>query len=892
MNKKILSLILALILLLSSVPVASFASDDTMHNSFQFSELGNEYNLLKELGIISVSDSESMEAEVSRGEFSSMAIRSLNIKNPSGANLYFTDVPITHTYYNEIAALVQMGILKGTSASEFSPDDKISLGQVACAALRMINMSWATENASANEIMSTAALKGLFDGLSSYDYYTPAHRADVYIILFNTIQTSIYVNTSFGEDPNYSLEEDTTILSEYWHLKKAQGLVTADFHTAIDGKRTTEESSLVVGGQKFLTDTDTTLNKVGKIIEIFYREDGNRNIIVYAYAPDSKVVVLNAEDMSFDYLGGKYSIYENNKEIEFKIGDSYYLSYNGDPIIGSDRDLMDPEFGSVTLIDNGTGIYNVIMVEEYYTMVLDYYDPYTSGLFDIKDPSRNITIDDYENVQIDVEPEKLSKYNILNVYKTPSKEYLKISVSDSITTGKVLSMSTSGNVTAVSTADKEIEITGDIRLDTSILELGMFYTFYFDSFGNAVYATSGSSRFGVILTYSDSVGLGARNCYILFKDGSKGIYELASSIKVRTENGYETVSDMNIEQKVPKHTMAMYEVNSKGQIREITLPMVLETLDEYNNPPSYPFFKVDYFIKEWPTDIGGSTQYRREITGFGNWLILDKATVMQIPVTPGSNYNDENTTAYGISEFQDDYTVVINKNPTGVKTDGEIEIYQFPADGLTPSLLLIHGGPSNDDIPLNTDSLPHIITKISKGYDEITETEGTKLELMNSSGKIIEAFVKEERIINRDYLSTVKFRSSLPQILASKQTLAVGDVIQIAQRTGDGKIGKIALIYDNENDLLAYSTLTAYDTIYRMVSGNVISSTDTFMSFTTPEGRIERTTIGSASVIVISKLRDGKYDIKYGSRSDIMPNDKIAMYCRYLNNRLIFVYKA
>ncbi|MBR3934743.1 MAG: S-layer homology domain-containing protein [Clostridia bacterium] len=890
MNKKLLSFLTALVLILSSVHMWALATDETVQTGFHFSELGSEYDLLKALGIITDPNGDKLGAEVTRGEFASLAVRSFNLKNLSGASLKFIDVPANHPYYNEIGALVQMGILKGTSDTTFAPDEKITVAQVACAALRMINMGWATENASMQQIVSTAAAKGLLDGLGGGDYYKPAYRADVYIILFNTIQTSMYVNTSYGEEPDYTLQKDTTILSEYWKLKKAQGLVTADYYTAIDGNRTDKEDKIIVGGVEFTTDTDTTVNKVGRQVEIFYREDGKDKTIVFASSPDSKVVVLDAKDITFDYLGGKYTIDSGNKEIDFKIGDSYYLSYNGDPIIGSNRELMSPRFGSVTLIDNGTGIYNVVMVEEYYTLIVDYYDSYTTKIFDIKDSARNIVLDDYQNVQINVEPEKLSKNSVLNIYKTPSKEFLKIEVSDAVYAGKVVEMSVNSGIITVSTQDKDIEISGDTRFDTSILEPGTFYTFYFDSLGNAVYATAGTSRFGVILTYSQSGKIGARDSYILFKDGTKGIYELASNIKVRTENGTSTISSKDIESAVARHTMALFEVNNKGQIKEITLPMVLDTLEEYNNPPTYPFYKVDYFLKEWPLDIDGSTQYRREITGFGNWLILDKATVMQVPVSPGNSYTDENTTAYGIAKFQDDYDIVVNKNPTSVKADGEIEIFQFPTDGLTPSILLIHGGPSNDDIPLSTDSLPHIITKITKGYDEITGQEATKLELMNSSGKTVSAFVKEERIISRDYLSTVKFRGSLPQIATDKNTLAVGDVIQIAQRTGDGKIGKIALIYDKENDLLAYP-LTGYDTIYRMVSGEVISSTDTFMAFTNSQGRIERTTIGSASVIVINKLPNGKQEFTFGSRADIMPGSKIAMYCRYLNNRLIFVYK-
>ena len=130
MNKKILAFITALILLVSSVHVLGFAADDASQGTFQFSELGSEYDLLKELGIISVSNGEALDAEVTRGEFAHLAVRSLNLKNTAGTNLNFTDVPKNHMYYNEIGALVNLGILKGTSNTTFSPKFRYRHGRM------------------------------------------------------------------------------------------------------------------------------------------------------------------------------------------------------------------------------------------------------------------------------------------------------------------------------------------------------------------------------------------------------------------------------------------------------------------------------------------------------------------------------------------------------------------------------------------------------------------------------------------------------------------------------------------------------------------------------------------------------------------------------------------
>ncbi len=891
MNKKIISIILSLFLLASVLPVSAFA-EEAPASGFEFAELGNEYALLKELNIADAAAP--MAKTVTRGEFAMLAAKALNIFDASGrsAAYRFTDVTAANPYVSEISALLDMGVMNGNPGDSFAPDAAITLQEAACVAVRMINAHKALGiGDSMSEYVTVAARHGILEGISTSDYSRTAHRAQVYMILYNTLKTPVYLNLSYTDEPSYTKDEDRTILTEYWNIKKARGLVYADNESAIYSNRTLKDGSLNIQGKVFLSSTDTTLNVVGREIEFYYFDYEKDPVICFAYIPNSEIVELSSEMIiNFDYLNGVYTADIDGKEKEFKIGDSYYLSYNGDAIDGSDPSLMNPSSGSVTLIDNGDGIYNVVIVREYYNIVLDYYDPYTNTLADILDTSRNVCIDDYTEAEGIDDYGKLSRYNIITVVKSPSGEKLKLYVSKTTVGGTVTQYETANEV-KITVDDRTLSVKGDVRFDPSIIEAGNSYTFYLDYYGNPIYMTAGGRQGAIVLRYSSGSGLNDRQCLVLTKSGEKKALTIASSVSVRTPSGTQKVGAGDLSSHVPEHTTVLYDTNSQEQINEIILPMIINTEDEYKNLPDYPLFRVDYFLKNWPTDVSVPYQYREEINGFANWLILDTATVMQIPAAPGGSYDEENTAAYGISEFQHQYEVVVNPNPTSVKTDGEIEVYQTSSDFCAPSILVIHGGTSNTDVPLNTDNTPYIITSITEGYDEANDKPATKLEILGSNGKVISAFLTDESLKDRDYLLTQSFGGTA-SLHSGKQSLAVGDIVQISQRADDGRIGRIALLYDSEYSKLTYADLESYNRLFRLYAGEAILTHGSYFEYTNlSTGGLERTNLKSATIVVCHKDARGRISTKIGTRTDIMPGDRVVIYARYINNRLVFVYK-
>lgn len=893
MSKKLISLILILVLAVSALPVLSYSADtNTAKTNFEFSELGNEYTLLKELKIVGAESSN--ENTVTRGEFAMLAAKTLNIFNSSGtsASYSFSDVSVSYKYAGEISTLLDMKIMNGTPGAMFRPDSAITLQEAACVAVRMINAQKALSvGNSMTDYVSVAARHGILDGINTADYARQAYRAEVYMILYNVLKTPVYLDVSYTDEPNYIKDNDRTILTENWNIKKAMGLVYADNNTAIYGERTTKDGVINVQGRLFGSSTATTVDVVGREIEFYYFDDDKDPVICFAYVPYSKSIELTPEIIvNFDYLNGVYTAEIDGKEKDFKIGDSYYLSYNGDAIDGSDPHLMNPSCGSVTLIDNGSGEYNVVIVVEYRNIILDYYDSYSNTLVDILDSSYNVCLDDYNNVYGIEDFGKLNRYNVITVLKSPSGENLELRFSKTSVSGLVSEYDKSNGI-KVTIDGRVLNVCGDVRFNSMAVDVGSASTFYLDYYGNAVYMIPGGRQGGIILDYSLTSGISDRRCLVLTKSGERKIFELASNITVITPNGNNRVGASVLSSYVPEHTTVLFDENGKNQIDEIILPMIINTEEEYKNLPDYPFFRVDYFLKNWPTTVSAAFQYRAEINGFANWLILDTATVMQIPVAPGGSYTEENTLAYGISEFQNKYEVVVNPEPTSVKQEGEIEVYQTSGDFCAPSILVIHGGTSNTDVPLDTDNMPYIVTSITQGYDEKNEKAATKLEILGLNGKTISAFLTDEALIGREYLSTQSFGGAAA-LHQNKQTLSIGDIVQVSQRSDDDRIGRIALLYDAQNNKLTYADLIGYNKIFRLYAGDAVLTHDSYFEYKNLSTEtLERTNLKSATVVVCHKNSRGQTTIKIGSRADIMPGDKVVIYARYINNRLVFVYK-
>lgn len=118
-----------------SVLRGSLSQYTVMKSSKTFSDADQswakaEINAALNKGIVAVSDKFEPKSAITRAEFASWIAKAYGLKS-SGKALPFKDVPKTHAYYAEIAAIYEAGLIGGKTKNLFDPNGTLSASELA-----------------------------------------------------------------------------------------------------------------------------------------------------------------------------------------------------------------------------------------------------------------------------------------------------------------------------------------------------------------------------------------------------------------------------------------------------------------------------------------------------------------------------------------------------------------------------------------------------------------------------------------------------------------------------------------------------------------------------------------------------------------------------------------
>ena len=889
MLKKITSFLLLIILVTGSV-----YAEDTSY--FQGIEVSTEIEFLRSLSVIKETDLKTdTKRTITRGEFATLIFRAMNQETGASAANYsplYNDVAASHPDFLSIMHMTQFGFFTGRGNNNFEPDAEVTMYEAIKIAVMMCGYDKIMDKSAGypNAYLTEASRRGLLRGLAETN--GDARRADVYLLIYNTLHTDIVDIISFGSQFEFAIQKNVTILTKYWELIKAQGIVTADNFTAIEGKKTIKKGAVTINGVDYLSGTDKTIDKVGRRVRFYYRhdEDTLENTIWYIEDSGNAILSLTADIIErFDYQGGRYTILENDRERHFSVGNKYLLSYNGDPVEGSNQAYMLPNCGTITLIDNDDdGIYNVVIISEYYNLVVDRYDKTSDIIFDKN--GRHVKLLDYDIISAGFEFSRLTENGIISVFK--SKDSLRMFLSTAKVTGTVTGSETDKEL-IITVDGAEYSFSRDIKKDAKIISVGNDYTFYIDYFGQIASFELGTDMdYGYIMSFSRKEDLSKqKQVQILDASGNLAEIDLADKVTVSSPSGDITYTNDRLAFLLDGDRFVLYNRNKNRQINKIVLPITISTEDEYYNLPDYPLYKMDYFISEWPDSAAAfNVEYKQEIKGFRNWLIYDeKAIVFQVPLMLNQDYyNEDQVNVIGIAGYPDKENVRVNKDIGNIgkiaANDNEFLVYKVGNDTIAPNILLNFRNSIARAVVM--DAHPSVVTRISTVYDENLGETTYRLGLYRD-GSFSELNLAEESLNTRAYLMTQNF-SEAPAMSPNKRSLAAGDIIRYATDKNNN-ISTLMLIYDAENKAMSYASKTGFDGLFRVINGTVHRISGNFLEMKLPSGVIERTNIGTAKVVVCDL--NSKEPIRAGTVADISPTNTIAVYSRYVVNRLVVVYK-
>lgn len=327
-------------------------------------KLSKEAQFLQTLGIYSPPGygEEIYSQTVTRAEFISavmnMAYRDTLEGEINGEN--FSDVGDDNTYYYEILAAKNIGLISGTEYNRFAPNEKIKTAHAFALVKRVLGYEQSDD--------TFLVSKGLMSGVNSSNTFMTVN--DMIMLLYNALDIDIMNYTGDGE---YKIIKDETILSNNLDVYDTTGIIDANKYTALYSPYGTgAENVITVDGVKYNCGEYDMSELLGYNIKLYYRvyEDDDPEIIFYE-EKKCESIELESDDIT-GFNNNVYSVYyeETSKKKNYRIESDAAVIHNG--VAAEDLTYIKPAYGSVKLIDNDAdGVYEVVDITSYETYFVD-----------------------------------------------------------------------------------------------------------------------------------------------------------------------------------------------------------------------------------------------------------------------------------------------------------------------------------------------------------------------------------------------------------------------------------------------------------------------------------------------------------------------------------------
>lgn len=757
--KRILALILAFILCLSTMTVAASVSLSSEQ------ELPQDYlsmtNALVALGVVpEVQMSvDTYNKIVSRGEFAGFLINLINMDGTE-TSASFPDLPKSHSYYTQVACAAELELITPDKQGYIHPDAAITVGEATKAIVTLLGFSICAQS----------------KGGTDWEYFTQARQLNLinrdcsptdkltFAATVQILYNSLLSDTAYSLPPQYSLIKSRSILESHYGLNVGSGLVTANRYYAISGK-TTDGNGLIINGEYYRATEKVDINCVGLYVEFFYDE----NNTIVAVCPDKyEKLNISAKDIK-GFSNNKYSYYKTNgKRATASVTSDSYILKNYKSVIGR-TDMLPGDNGEVVLIDyNHDGIYEIVFINNYSEMVVSSVSEDNKSI--VCKNGKTVEYEDADKVLVVIDGKigslaDISKDSTISVCTSGKDEAVVIYVSYSKVEGTITML-----------GEDEVYIRGHMYPISSgfdkknTLNLGEDGLFYLNHKGEVVYFDSQSSgiKFGYLIRTGIKAGLSgsalfkvltADNEIKIFKGRETIVYNGSSSKSANVVEDIKTSGNQGSAEQIIR-----YKTNSNDEI---------------------------YYIETALDSIPSTNEERLHLTaemsngnrGFeAKTAAGDKTIQFSVPSNPGSDdifykvvssvkTEKTNFKAYNVKKYSIIADAIVGYTPGGGKNSGN------------------GGGPAGD---IDYDSHTAIITDIVYTLDS-NEMFAKKVTLLQNTGWPLK--VTELSFIVADNSAWETQQGNEADTVQNGDNLNVGDVI-LYQLNSSGEIGRINRIYN------------------------------------------------------------------------------------------------
>lgn len=493
------------------------------------------------------------DESVSRIDFVELTLAMLGAdKNmyARGENRIFFDVDPEATIARTVSAAYALGLIKGGDDGYLRPDSVISEEEALYITARALG---------GDEVVSLcggvyrfADRFGLLKNVSVASDGTLTYK-NAAEMMYNALASSaIEVDTN----GNYTINSDSTLMGTLYGMKTAVGVLDTNYKCSLGGEAVTDYGSVLVDGKRYRVKNPMYNDMyLGYSVEIYYREVGGFDEIVYIDASDNDVLVIDADDVD-SFAPGKVEYYANGgtKKYSEKL-DIGAVTIKNNEKISVTGSLDIPDYGVFTLIDRGgNGTFDCTVIEAYEIKTFSHIGNDPQTLY-FKNGGTAVCPDDYDKVFItdadgkSIEPSAAKAYDTVEICASANKKYLSakvISDRKKITPSTVETDSDEG-ITTVYDADGNA--TETVKNFGETLRAGTAYEFSVDSHGRivAIVSDNESSRFVIAYVVNaelDSPLSKDATVTVYNTDGKFVDYKAADKIKITNDGSRITVADL------------------------------------------------------------------------------------------------------------------------------------------------------------------------------------------------------------------------------------------------------------------------------------------------------------------------------------------------------------
>lgn len=490
-------------------------------------DFSEEATVLAGLGIIDELEigKYSQDTGMTRAEFAGLLANMHGevISHTKENSDYFADVISKHNP-DAIDYLVGLGVI--ARAYKFYPDRVITYQEAAKMLVALLGYTIAADTLGgwADGYINIAARNELtIPGVMPTSEITRRQAAE---LAYKALDCDLLLQTFKSDGNGYKKGNDQTILSEYFDIYEAEGIVDGMENDSLSAPQSFRDE-ISISGKTYKYTFEELKDFYGMSIDFYYRETDDGECVVYAKPKkDNTVFEIEGKDIS-DFTFSQLRFEEQGRVKVKRINPVADILFNGRAITFSDAPINHMTGDCfVKAIDNdGDGELDVIFIDNYINYIVDTVDSVNELVF-VKDSQTPLSMSDFDWKEISFKMangkettiENISRGDVVSVFDTLDGQRRKVIVSNLIVSGKIISVQEENSGYYVALVDEDTYYVSRSRNPSVYGEIGVGSegTFVLDYRMKIVGADSSKAVYGYLI-----------KAYVT--DDEKGMFRIVNS---------------------------------------------------------------------------------------------------------------------------------------------------------------------------------------------------------------------------------------------------------------------------------------------------------------------------------------------------------------------------